>query len=172
MQDYYKIGKIVTVSGLKGELIVQHHLGKKTILPGGTAIFIADASVQLIPWFVENCKAKSTDEMLIKLEGVNSREEAMPLSRKEIWLQQPDFVKHTSKSAPISLLGYQVVEAGKILGIIEEVIEQPHQVLCSIYIDEKQVYIPLNESTLQKIEHSKKIVNVLLPDGLLDIYLQ
>jgi 16S rRNA processing protein RimM len=51
------------------------------------------------------------------------------------------------------------------------VIEQPHQLLCRLEIESKEVLIPLNEAFLQKIDHRKKQVIVELPDGLLDIYL-
>ena len=50
-------------------------------------------------------------------------------------------------------------------------IEQPHQVLCKIFIEGKEALIPLNESTLQKVDKKKKQLYVDLPDGLLEIYL-
>jgi 16S rRNA processing protein RimM len=43
--------------------------------------------------------------------------------------------------------------------------------LCRLEINSKEVLIPLNESTLQKIDHKKRQVLVELPDGLLEIYL-
>jgi 16S rRNA processing protein RimM len=52
-----------------------------------------------------------------------------------------------------------------------EVIEQPHQMLCRIEINGKEVLIPLNESTIEKIDGKKKQVKVKLPEGLLEIYL-
>ena len=38
-------------------------------------------------------------------------------------------------------------------------------------MNNKEVLIPLNESTLKKIDRKKKEVHVNLPDGLLEIYL-
>jgi 16S rRNA processing protein RimM len=43
--------------------------------------------------------------------------------------------------------------------------------LCRLEITKKEVLIPLNESTLKKIDHAKKQVVVELPEGLLEIYL-
>jgi len=43
--------------------------------------------------------------------------------------------------------------------------------LCRIEVNEKEVLIPLNESTIEKIDHKKKEVIVELPEGLLEIYL-
>jgi 16S rRNA processing protein RimM len=50
------------------------------------------------------------------------------------------------------------------------VIEQPHQVLCSIIIDGKEVLIPIHVNSLEKVDKKKRKLFVNLPDGLLDIY--
>ena len=51
-------------------------------------------------------------------------------------------------------------------------IEQPQQVLLQLTTNNKEVLIPVNESTLKKIDRKKKEVHVVLPDGLLEIYLE
>jgi 16S rRNA processing protein RimM len=169
--EYFKIGKLVTIVGLKGELLLKHTLGKKTSLKGLQAIFVEDKKDSFMPWFVEVTRIKSDEETYIKLEGMDTREAAAKLAQKEVWLPETDFKKFAAKTAPVSLLNYTVVNDGEAIGIILEVIEQPHQVLCRIEIKEKEVLIPLNESSLQKIDHRKKQVLVSLPEGLLDIYL-
>ena len=169
--NYYKAGKLVAVHGLKGELIFKHELGKKSSLKDLKAIFIEDRKDSFLPWFIETAKARSTDEVLLKLETINTREAAAKLSQKEVWLTEEDFKKHSAKSAPANLLGYTIINDKERLSEILEVIEQPHQLLCRLEINNKEVLIPLNESTLQKIDHKKRQVIVTLPDGLLEIYL-
>ena len=171
MPEYFKIGKLVAVHGLKGELLLKHTLGKKTTLKGLQAIFIEEKKNSFIPWFIESTKIKNDEEIYLKFESVNTREAAVKLSQKEVWIPEPDFKKFASRSAPASLLGYKVVDNDKPLGDILEVIEQPHQLLCRIEIGGKEVLIPLHEEFLQQIDHRKKQVHVILPEGLLDIYL-
>jgi len=91
--------------------------------------------------------------------------------QKEVWLEEKDFQKFAGKSAPISLVGYKVVSGGSDLGEILEVIEQPHQVLCRLEINRKEVLIPINGETLEKMDKKNKTVFVNLPDGLLELYL-
>ncbi len=171
MAEYYKIGKLVAVHGLQGELVLKHELGKKTSLKGLHALFIEDKKNSFLPWFIASTKIKSEEEIYIKLEGADSREAAMKLTQKECWLPEPDFKKFAAKSAPVSLLGYTIINDGESLGEILEVIEQPHQVLCRLEIQSKEVLIPIHEGSLKKIDHRKKQVLVQLPDGLLDVYL-
>lgn len=171
MTEYFKIGKLVSAFGLKGELILKHHLGKKTSLKGLQAIFIEERKESFIPWFIESTKIKSEDEVYLKIVDVNVREQAIKLTQKEVWIPEADFKKLSAKSSPINLLGYDVVEDGKVLGKILEVIEQPHQLLCRIDIEGKEVLIPLNEDTIRKVDKKALQVIVELPEGLLEIYL-
>jgi 16S rRNA processing protein RimM len=171
MTEYFKIGKLVAVHGLTGELLLKHELGKKTSLKGLQAIFVEEKKNSFLPWFIESAKIKSEEEIYIKLEGINSREAAIRLTQKEIWVPEIDFKKFASKSAPASLLGYIIINKNERLGEILELIEQPHQLLCRLEIKGKEVLIPLHDKTLQKVDHKKKEVLVELPDGLLEIYL-
>jgi len=171
MTEYFKIGKLVSTFGLKGELVLKHHLGKKTSLKGLKAIFVEERKESFIPWFIENTKIKSEEEIYLKLEGVNIREQAIKLTQKEVWLPEKEFKKFSAKSSPINLLGYDIIEGEQVLGKIVEVIEQPHQILCRIELNKKEAYIPLHEETIRKIDKKKQQVIVSLPPGLLEIYL-
>lgn len=170
MTEYFNIGKFVATFGLKGELILKHTLGKKTSLKGATAVFIEEKKESFIPWFIESTRIKSEDEIYVKLEGIATREKAIPLAQKQVWLPEPEFKKYSSKSSPVSFLGYEILEGETILGKILEVIEQPHQVLCRIDLDGKEAFVPLHEETIRKIDRKKGRVIVELPEGLLDIY--
>jgi 16S rRNA processing protein RimM len=169
--QYFKAGKLVAVHGVKGELVLKHELGKKSLLKDVKAIFIEDKKDSFFPWFIESTKIKTDTETLLKLESIDTREKAARLSSKEIWLKEDDFKRLAAKSAPASLLGYIIINHKEKLSEILEVIEQPHQLLCRIELHKKEVLIPLNEGFLKKIDHKKKEVIVELPEGLLEIYL-
>ncbi|HZF64595.1 MAG TPA: ribosome maturation factor RimM [Chitinophagaceae bacterium] len=170
MTEYFKIGKLVSAFGLKGELVLVHNLGKKTSLKGLNALFVEERKTSFIPYFIESTRIKSESEIYLKLQDINSREAAVKLAQKEIWLTEPDFKKFSAKSSPINLLGYDIIEGEQVLGKILEVIEQPHQILCRIEINGKEAFIPLHEDTIIKIDKRKLRVIVALPEGLLEIY--
>jgi 16S rRNA processing protein RimM len=171
MVEYFKIGKLVSVFGLKGEMILKHNLGKKTSLKGLQAIFVEERKESFIPWFIESVRIKNDEEVYLVLQDVTTREAAIKLAQKEVWIPEPDFKKFSSKTSPINLLGYTVIDEDKPLGKILEVIEQPHQLLCRLEIEGKEVLIPLHEETILKIDRKKHEVIVQLPEGLLEIYL-
>ncbi|MEO5783106.1 MAG: ribosome maturation factor RimM [Ginsengibacter sp.] len=170
MDNYFKIGKLVATYGLKGEIILQHSLGKKTSLKGLETLFIEEKKDSFIPYFIESAKIKSETETYIKFEGIETKETAHKLIQKEIWLLENDFKKFADKSAPISLLGFTMINEEEDLGEIVEIIEQPHQVLCKILLDGKEALIPIHEEFLDKIDKKGRKVYVTLPDGLLEVY--
>jgi len=170
MTQYFKFGKLVATHGLNGDLVLQHNLGKKTVLKDLQALFIEDHPGNFLPYFIEKAVAKSNTEIFIKLQGYDTKESARKLTPKMVWIPETDFTKYAAKSAPIALLGFAMIEGENNLGEIIEVIEQPHQVLCTIMYKDKEALIPIHEESLVKVDSKNKKVYVQLPDGLLDIY--
>jgi 16S rRNA processing protein RimM len=169
--SYRNIGRIVSIFGLKGEMIVQHHLGSKIVVTKIKVIFLEQKKEELLPYFTETIRKKGNDEFYLKLEGIESKETASKFIRHEVWMKEEEVQTHTGKNNPISWVAYQIMDQGKNLGPVLEVIEQPHQILCRIEIDGKEVLIPINEQTLVKVDHKSKLLLLNLPDGLLEVYL-
>jgi len=171
MNEYIHIGKLVASFGLKGEMILKHELGKKSNFKGIEVIFVEEQKANYLPYFMESAKASNDAETYIKFEGINSKEAAQRLVSRNAWVSDTDFRALVGKTAPLALLGYTLINEGEELAPIEEVINQPHQVLLRITYKEKEALIPLHEASLDKIDHVKKQVHVILPDGLLEIYI-
>jgi 16S rRNA processing protein RimM len=171
MSKYFKIGKLAASFGLKGELVLQHSLGRKTALKGLETIFLEEGKDNFMPFFISAASVKNDTEVYIKLEGIDSKETARKLTPKEVWLSAADFASFAAASSPIALLGFHLItDEDEDLGEIIEVIEQPHQILCAILLDGKEALIPIHQESLDKIDRKNRKVYVNLPDGLLDIY--
>ncbi len=170
MSDFIHIGKLVAPHGISGQIILEHALGKPVHFNGVDAVFVEKNAASFIPYFLESASAKTDSLTHLQIEGVHSREAANFLVGKKVWLPQADFHKLVEKNAPLALLGYMVQEGGEDLGVIQEVIEQPHQLLVTILYQGQEAYIPLHEESLKGVDHATKTVVVELPDGLLELY--
>ena len=170
MPEYFKMGKFVASHGLQGHVVLVHSLGKKTSLKGLKALFLEESASNFIPYFIEKTSIKNDTETLIKLEGYDTKESARRLFPKEVWMAEEDFKKFAANAAPIALLGFDMIDGETNLGEIIEVIEQPHQVLCTIMYKGKEALIPIHDQSLLKIDKKNKQVHVELPEGLLEIY--
>jgi len=171
MNEYFKIGKLAATFGTNGQLILRHHLGKKTSLNGLKVFFIEETTNSFLPYFISSTKIKNDTEIFVSVEGIDSKEKARALLKKEVWLDEPAFKKFAAKTSPISFLGFTIIDNKKELGEVLEVVEQPHQVLCRIVMDGKEVLVPVHENSLEKIDTKNRKLYVNLPEGLLDVYL-
>lgn len=169
--EYFKIGKIAGTHGVDGKVVIKHSLGRKSDFKDTGAIFMEERKDAFLPWFIVSAKAVSDEETMLTLEGIESKESARKFLQKEIWLTEDDFKRLAATSAPISLLGFEIIEDNISLGTVLEVIEQPHQVLCKIILQGKEAWIPIHSETLDTIDQKNKKIMVSLPDGLLDVFL-
>ena len=111
MSDNYRnIGKLVAVFGLQGEMVLLHRLGKKTTLKGLKTLFLEEKKDEMLPWFIENTRPKGADDLYIKLEGIDTKEAARTVVQKEVWLAEGDFEQFAGRSAPISLVGFRLMD--------------------------------------------------------------
>jgi 16S rRNA processing protein RimM len=172
MDQLIKIGHLAAAHGIEGLLVLQHNLGRKSDLAGVEAFFVETQEGRFLPYFLSEVKARNASESLVRVEGITTREKALALLKKGVWLETPIAQRLANKSTPIALLGYVVVDQGKTLGPVLEVIEQPAQILLRLEIDGKEVLAPLHEGTLEGIDHRKRLIKLSLPEGLLDIYMK
>jgi 16S rRNA processing protein RimM len=169
MNHYFKIGKLAATHGTEGQFILEHGLGKKTSLKGLETIFIEEKKDSFLPYFISSAKIKNEKETYIKLDEINSKEAGRFLVKKEVWLTENDFKKFAASAAPISFLGFTIINNKEAIGEVIEVIEQPHQILCVIIINGKEVLIPIHENSLEKIDKKNRKLYLNLPEGLLDL---
>ncbi|MGG2320006.1 hypothetical protein, partial [Salmonella enterica] len=76
----------------------------------------------LLPYFVEISKARTAEETLIKFDGIDTKEKAKLITTKPAWITQALFQAYAAKQSAISLLGFTIINEGRTLGKVEEVI--------------------------------------------------
>ena len=112
MKNYINIGKIVASFGVKGEVVLQHSLGKKSSLKGVEVLFIEERKDSFLPYFMQSSKIKNETETYIKLEGLDVKEQTRTVLSKAVWIKEEDFKRLAAKSSPISLLGFEIINEG------------------------------------------------------------
>ncbi|MDX1942637.1 MAG: ribosome maturation factor RimM, partial [Saprospiraceae bacterium] len=134
-------------------------------------VIFLEISGKQVPYFIE--KIRSGNEMLLKLEDINSREAATPLASKEIFLREEDLLPVEEGEVDFDyedLIGFQIIdtEAGSI-GKIEKVIEYPQQMMAVLQYQEREILIPLHENLIHDINIEEQTIIMNLPIGLLDL---
>jgi 16S rRNA processing protein RimM len=170
-ESYISVGKLGKPHGLSGafRFLLTDELKSKKKLPKH---FIIEDRGSYLPWFVKNIEWLGFNDGFITFEEITSVEKAKEHTKKELLLTQKDFdLLFKKNSAELSyLIGFKAVEEKLgALGLVEEIIENPGQVLCSVRNGDNEMYIPLVDDFIISINKRKKEILFNLPEGLLDL---
>jgi 16S rRNA processing protein RimM len=173
-ESFVIVGKILKVHGVKGEM-------KCSIIPAAEKDVMKQPYLlllhnrQKIPYFIEYIRGAGT--AILKLEEINSPEEARLHINKDIFLKSTQLTKGTEKrvlqadtTAFSFLEGYAILDENLgDLGTIREILSLPMQQMAVIDYGSKEILMPLHEQFVLKIDRKAKVMHTSIPDGLLDL---
>jgi 16S rRNA processing protein RimM len=163
--DLVTIGKTGRPHGLKGELKLWVEAEYEEDLLAAKAIFIGGR-----PYFPTELRASGG--LLLKLEGIDTRESAQLLSGKSLELRAEDIAdaEDTEGLTFLDLVGFELfdTELGRI-GLIEDVLDMPQHYIAVVTYREKEVLVPLHENLIEAIDPEKATLTLNLPTGLFDL---
>lgn len=165
----YKIGFIMKPHGLKGELTIALDPEAPEDFSDVDTVFI-EVKERLLPYFIEDISMKGRKAFL-KLEGVNTREEAGNISKSAILLPKASRRKSgRGEFYDDEIIGFEVIDTEEgPLGKITEVVQAGPNKLLSVNYHGKEVLIPLNGPFVGSVNKSRKKITVTLPAGFLQI---
>ncbi|MEM6963740.1 MAG: ribosome maturation factor RimM [Bacteroidota bacterium] len=174
MEKYIPVGFTRKCHGVKGELKVQvEEEYLEDFLKSSTVFFFTKG--KHLPYFVE--KVRIGNDTILKLEEVDSKESAQPLTSKEMYLQPHQILNDDDREIILEdelvfekFVGHTIIDAALgDIGKIEAIIAYPQQEMAVILRDEKEVLIPLHEDLIQNIDEEKQCIYMDLPEGILEI---
>jgi len=167
----FQLGYIIKPHGLKGDVSIFIDADDPQTYRTLESVFIQQDN-QLIPFFISKINI-STNKAILALEESSNIGDASKLKGAKLYLplsSLPELDKDQFYFHEI--IGY--IANDKILGEIGTVTTiynaGPQDLMA---IDHKgiEVLLPINDETVGKVDNSKKLIFVNLPDGLIDIYL-
>lgn len=171
--QFTKVGTIVKFHGLSGALKV-----KLSVYLRNTHeinCFFISRDNQRLPFFIEELKPLPPKFHFLKLEEIDSKESAMELVGAELWMQNEVVDKHlddTPIDGPFAhLAGYTLFDQNKHeIGKISDILDLPQNCLAMLFIDEREVLIPINEDLIISERTENRELVMKITDGLIDLY--
>lgn len=123
-----------------------------------------------VPFFVESIR--DLGDLVVKLDEVDTPEAAVTLTGKAVYLPNEALKRGaTEEGLDLSMLeGFSIVdEAAGSVGIIEEVLELPQQVMAVVQYQDREVLIPLTDELITDVDAESGTLYMSLPEGLLDL---
>lgn len=170
-EECYYLGYVSKTRGLKGDLTVTLDVDSPADYLQLDSFYL-DIDDNLVPFFVESSQL-SNKHLSVRLEGINSLEEAEPLVKKGAYLplsslpelSGTDFYFH-------EVIGFEVIDVTQgHLGSIVKIIDNPGNPLIQVFKNEKEILIPISDDVIQEVDRESKSLVVASPEGLIDLYL-
>jgi 16S rRNA processing protein RimM len=167
--NHVKIGTVVSKHGYKGSIKVSLLLSNIKAFQDIDFIFL-DIDRCLIPFKVDKINSSSDNSIILKLQELNSDEDASEVILKNVYLDKKNskFIDEESFFYN-ELLNFVVFKDSKKIGKIVNINDKLPQPVFEILINDKKFMVPIHDDFIQKIDKEKKSIHIVIPDGLLEI---
>lgn len=170
MEEYIEIGHTKKTYGVNGELKVHIEESFQEDFREAEVLFL-DIQGGQVPFFIEH--QREAGAWLVKLDEVNTPEEAVALTGKKIFMRREDLRYADGEEEVIDLRlleGFTVVDLKfGVVGRIEEVMELPQQLTAVVEYEGREVLIPLTEELITGVDPEGQVIEMDLPEGLLEL---
>ncbi len=168
----FYLGKIVKKYSFKGELLVKLDTDEPQLFTEMESVFVEQRK-KLIPFFIKESSLHKSELLRIKFEDITSESAADTLLGCGLYLPLSFLPKLSGKKFYYhEIIGFiaKDVSFGEI-GIITGVNDTTAQALFEIDRNGKQILIPIIDHFIKKVDRENKILELKVPEGLIQLYL-
>ena len=168
--DHYLLGSLLKTKGIKGEILLKLNNDYSEEILKLESIFI-DIDNKLVPFFIVEIKIKTLSTIIVKLEGIEEEEKALEFIDLDFYIPQSQVENfHINKVETIDITGYMVFDQNStLIGNVIEFIDVPKNPLLNVNSSKGEVLIPATDELIIEVDDDLKIINLNIPEGLLDI---
>lgn len=169
--EIVSIGKFQKTHALKGELNMICEIDPEYFLEGNPLIVEMDGI--LVPFYVSSVRPRGTTSYLVKIDGIESVEEALQFVNKEVNILKKDAEEIIEDfEEQDNLKGYKIIDV-KTDEEIGEIIDIEDSTVNLLFIVKREggeeIFIPANEDFIEEIDDEGKKIRMNLPEGLINI---
>lgn len=170
--ELHELGYFTKLHGYKGELTAYLDTEVLNDYQEVESIFV-EVKGQIIPYFVETLSSKTNKTVKVKLEGVDTEDQAKSMVKAKIFILKEDLSETDETRLELrSILGYEVIDHLKgNIGTVHQILELAGNPQLEIDFNGKMILLPLHEDFIKKIDNEGKKVEVEAPEGLIDLFL-
>ncbi|WP_299124371.1 ribosome maturation factor RimM [uncultured Tenacibaculum sp.] len=173
-KDCFYLGKIVKKHSFKGEVVIKLDTDEPDLYRNLESVFV-DLGNNLVPFFIEKSSLSKSTMFRVKFEDVDSEQDADAIMRSDIYLPLDLLPKLSgNKFYYHEVIGFKVIDVshGEV-GSIVSINDSSAQPLFEIEgANGDEIFIPMIDEFIKKVDKENKIVEVATPEGLIDLYLE
>jgi len=170
-EEVYLVGKINKPHGTKGEL--QFTITDDAFMADEEELEFIFCKLDgiLVPFYVEEYRFRSDTTMLLKLEGIDTEDQARKLTGIDVYAKQVLHIPGPDEELTWNFFRGCTVEDIKVgqLGRITHVENSTLNTLFIIETADKELMVPAQEAFIVNIDREKRHLVMNLPEGLLTL---
>lgn len=168
-KDCFYLGTITKKFSFKGEVLVKIDTDSPEIYNNLNSVLI-DSGIELISFSILKCKIHKPSILRVNFFKINSEEDANNLIKKKLYLPLSMLPKLEGNNFYYhEVIGFEVYDDQKIIGVIEIINDQTSQALFEIKANNKLILVPIHDDFIVKINRLQKKIILKLPEGLTDL---
>ncbi|HKJ06811.1 MAG TPA: ribosome maturation factor RimM [Flavobacteriaceae bacterium] len=168
----FYLGKIVRKHSFKGEVVAKLDTDEPELYKNLESIFV-ELNNNLVPFFMEKSLLQKGNQLRIKFEEVDTERDAEAIMSAGLYLPLEFLPKLTGNKFYFhEIIGFTIEDKnyGNI-GVITAVNDTSAQPLFIVEANGKEIYIPMIDDFILKVDRDNKKIMVNTPEGLIDLYL-
>ena len=172
-EDCFYLGRIVRKHSFKGEVVIKLDTDEPELYQEMESIFV-DLGNNLIPFFIEKSSLHKGNQLRVQFEDIYTEEEADAILKSDIYLPLDLLPKLSgNKFYYHEVIGFTMIDEnfGEI-GVLEHINDKAAQPLFEIKKGETEIFIPMIDHFIKKIDRENKQIILSTPEGLIDLYLE
>ncbi len=172
-KDSFYLGKIVKKHSFRGEVVIKLDTDEPELYKNLESVFV-DLGNNLIPFFITKSSLSRGTMLRVKFEGIDTEQDAESILKAGIHLPISLLPKLTGdKFYYHEVIGFTIKDTvfGEV-GIIENINDKAAQPLFEIDRNGTEIFIPMIDDFIKKVDRENKTIEVETPEGLIDLYLE
>ena len=161
--DLQYLGEFIKLFSFKGEIILYSD-STISLIENLDTIFI-DIDGAFVPFQIKKSKSHKKNIFRLLLEGISSESEAKDLLKKSVYINKLENQGNINNIVD----NFNVYNNNEYLGIVISTTNKTGQTIIEVKMKEKIVLIPFVNEFIVEINYDLNKIDMILPDGLLDI---
>ena len=161
--DLQYLGEFIKLFSFKGEIILYSD-NTISLIENLDTIFI-DIDGAFVPFQIKKSKSHKKNIFRVLLEGISSESEAKDFIKKSVYINKLENQDNINNIVD----NFNVYNNNEYLGIVISTINKTGQIIIEVKMKEKIVLIPFVDEFIVEINYDLNKIDMILPDGLLDI---
>ncbi|MCK5815856.1 MAG: 16S rRNA processing protein RimM [Flavobacteriaceae bacterium] len=171
-EDCFYLGKIVRKHSFRGEVVIKLDTDEPELYENMESVFVLHGT-NLVPFFIEKSLLQKGNQLRTKFEGVDSEADADGIMKSGVYLPLTMLPKLTGNQFYYhEVIGFELEDVN--YGMVGEIVginDKTAQPLFEVDKDGVEIFIPMIDHFIKKIDRPNRKVIVETPEGLIDVYL-